>query len=127
MTPRELGRLGEDLAARHLTSPGVDRAGAERAGSPEGRSTWWPGRGTSWCWWRCGPSPCDRTQGAADTVGPEKLRRLVRAGRTYVALRGYDGFWRIDLVALDRTPSGWNLTHLRDLTAGRIEGRGCGG
>ena len=65
---------------------------------------------------------CDRTQGAADTVGPEKLRRLVRAGRTYVALRGYDGFWRIDLVALDRTPSGWNLTHLRDLTAGRIEG-----
>ena len=121
MTPRELGCLGEDLAAKHLAALGW--AVLERnVRLPGGEIDLVAREGDELVLVEVRTRSESRLQEASDTVGPEKLRRLVRAGRTYVALRGYDGFWRIDLVALDRTPSGWNLTHLRDLTAGRIEG-----
>ena len=121
MTPRELGRLGEDLAARHLTSLGwtvLER----NVRVPRGEIDLVAREGDELVLVEVRTRSESRLQEASDTVGPEKLRRLVRAGRNYVARRRYDGFWRIDLLALDRTPSGWNLTHLRDLTAGRIEG-----
>lgn len=35
-----------------------------------------------------------------DSVGPQKLKKLVRAGRLWTERLGYNGFWRIDLVAV---------------------------
>ncbi len=34
------------------------------------------------------------------TVGPRKLRKLVRTGRWYVQRSGWEGPWRIDVVAV---------------------------
>ena len=39
-------------------------------------------------------------QGASESVGPRKLRRLVRTGRLYMDVHGWDGPWRIDIVAI---------------------------
>lgn len=54
-----------------------------------------------------------------ETVGPTKLRRLVRAGRSWVASRGWKGPWRIDLVGFTVDRNGvWHESHLQDITAG---------
>lgn len=73
-----------------------------------------------------------RTVGAVqsplDSVGPKKLRALVRAGRTLVDKMGWTGFWRIDLIGITvpcgGSPAGprgaeeWRVDHIRDITAG---------
>lgn len=53
------------------------------------------------------------------TVGPDKLRKLVKAARTWTEGKHYEGFWRIDLVAitLDRR-SAPVIEHIRDITEG---------
>jgi putative endonuclease len=56
-----------------------------------------------------------------ETVGPVKLRRLVRAGRSWVVSRGWKGPWRIDLVGFTVDRNGeWHESHLRDITAGMV-------
>ena len=121
MTPRELGCLGEDLAAKHLAALGW--AVLERnVRLPGGEIDLVAREGDELVLVEVRTRSESRLQEASDTVGPEKLRRLVRAGRTYVARRRYDGFWRIDLLALDRTGSGWSVHHHRDITGGRYDG-----
>ncbi len=34
------------------------------------------------------------------TVGPDKIKKLIRAARTWTEGKQYEGFWRIDLVAI---------------------------
>jgi putative endonuclease len=54
-----------------------------------------------------------------DTVGPRKLRVLVRAGRTYVDRIGWEGPWRIDLLAVTLDGSREALVELfPDIAAG---------
>lgn len=43
-----------------------------------------------------------------ETVGPRKLRVLVRAGRSYVDRVGWEGPWRIDLLAVTVDGGGGN-------------------
>ena len=54
-----------------------------------------------------------------DSVGPRKIRRLVRAGTLLAESRNWQGPWRIDLVAMtvDRN-GGWKVEHIRDITGG---------
>jgi len=56
------------------------------------------------------------------TVGPSKLRKLVRTGRWYVLNKGWEGPWRIDVVAVtvkgDKNPE---VEIFRDVTMGLIE------
>jgi putative endonuclease len=56
------------------------------------------------------------------TVGPRKLRKLVRTGRWYVLNKGWEGPWRIDVVAVtvkgDKNPE---VEIFRDVTMGLIE------
>ncbi|PIE54246.1 MAG: hypothetical protein CSA35_06810 [Dethiosulfovibrio peptidovorans] len=54
------------------------------------------------------------------TIGPRKMRRLVRAGATYMNQVGWDGFWRIDLVALTERRGRIQLDHYRDITGGDV-------
>jgi len=56
------------------------------------------------------------------TVGPSKIRKLVRTGRTYMESVGWEGPWRIDIAAItvgsDGSPK---LEVFRDITVGIIE------
>ena len=55
------------------------------------------------------------------SVGPRKLKNLVRAGSTYASLLGWEKPWRIDVFGItvdvnDR----WDIEHVKDVTAGRV-------
>ncbi len=59
---------------------------------------------------------------AEETVGPRKLKVLVRSGRIYVEKCRWAGPWRIDLLGINLDPGGSpELVHLPDITAGRID------
>lgn len=59
---------------------------------------------------------------AEETVGPRKLKVLVRSGRIYVEKCRWTGPWRIDLLGINLDPGGSaELVHLTDITAGRID------
>lgn len=59
--------------------------------------------------------PADRS------VGPDKLRKLVRAARNWTESRNYDGFWRIDLIAITITKENQiEIEHLSDITEGIV-------
>jgi putative endonuclease len=56
------------------------------------------------------------------TVGPRKLRKLVRTGRWYVERSGWEGPWRIDVVAVTvGSFNGPGVEIFRDVTTGLIE------
>ncbi|MCX7828474.1 MAG: YraN family protein [Thermanaerothrix sp.] len=57
-------------------------------------------------------------QGAADTVGPRKLRRLEMAARAFAESRDFSGSYRIDLLAIEEGPSGFSFELYRDITGG---------
>lgn len=53
------------------------------------------------------------------SVGPRKLRKLIKAAKKYVASIRYDGIWRIDVVAVTYARGG--ETHIElfsDITMG---------
>ena len=53
------------------------------------------------------------------SVGPQKLKKLVRAGRSYVERSRYEGNWRIDVVAVTVDEAGRRSIELfSDVTAG---------
>ncbi|GAB1486585.1 hypothetical protein MASR2M79_16350 [Aminivibrio sp.] len=58
-------------------------------------------------------------QRGEESVGPRKLGRLVRAGRQYVDRRGWQGPWRIDILAVTVGSDGSAaLERFEDVTAG---------
>ncbi len=58
---------------------------------------------------------------AEETVGPRKLKALVRSGRIYVEKCRWIGPWRIDLLGINLDAEGFpHFSHLPDITAGRI-------
>lgn len=54
---------------------------------------------------------------AQESVGPQKIANLVRAGSIWSEERGYCGFWRIDLIAVTlddgKEPA---VEHIRNIT-----------
>jgi putative endonuclease len=58
-------------------------------------------------------------QSGEDSVGPRKLRRLVRTGRKYVDSRRWDGPWRIDILSVTLRRDGQpGIERFEDVTAG---------
>ena len=55
-----------------------------------------------------------------ESVGPRKLRKLVLAGSAYVEKIRWEGFWRIDLIAITDLNGKLSLEHLRDITGGDV-------
>lgn len=52
-----------------------------------------------------------------DTVGPVKLERLVRAASLWTQRMNYEGFWRIDLIAVTSFDGGeMKLEHIKSIT-----------
>ena len=57
--------------------------------------------------------PADRT------VGPDKLKKLTKAAKIWVQNNHYEGFWRIDLVAITIDKHGKEeIEHIKDITEG---------
>lgn len=55
--------------------------------------------------------PADRS------VGPDKLKKLLQSARTWTENENYDGFWRIDLIAITIDAYGnSNIEHIKDIT-----------
>ena len=51
------------------------------------------------------------------TVGPDKLRKLLKAANAWVENRNYSGFWRMDLVAVTIDAYGKSsVEHIREIT-----------
>ena len=63
-----------------------------------------------------------KMQDPLESIGPRKLRALLRASMQYVDALEWVKFWRIDVVGItmnNRTaPGDWELEHVRDITAG---------
>jgi putative endonuclease len=59
---------------------------------------------------------------AEETVGPRKLKSLVRSGRIYVEKCRWKGPWRIDLLGINLDEEGHpHFSYLPDITVGRVQ------
>lgn len=52
------------------------------------------------------------------SVGPQKICRLVRTGRSYVQEASWNGPWRIDIVGITVNNGRYSLRHTEDITSG---------
>ncbi|MDR0764788.1 MAG: YraN family protein [Synergistaceae bacterium] len=53
------------------------------------------------------------------TVGPKKIKNLIKTARRYVNSISYNGNWRIDVAAVTVTSSGeWRVEIFEDVTRG---------
>ena len=63
----------------------------------------------------------NKVQEAIDSLNRRKMRALVNASNEYVDDIGWEGFWRIDLIAvtIDTRESleDWTLEHVKDITS----------
>lgn len=51
------------------------------------------------------------------TVGPSKLKKLIRSCRTWTESKDYAGFWRIDLVAITvKEKQDFSIKHIKNIT-----------
>jgi len=56
------------------------------------------------------------------TVGPSKIRKLIRTGTAYMASTGWEGPWRIDIAAITVGPDDKPVLEIfRDITTGMID------
>lgn len=58
-------------------------------------------------------------QPGEDSVGPRKLGRLVRSGRLYTDMTGWEGPWRIDILSVTMKKDGTHsIERFEDVTGG---------
>ncbi|MBQ9564958.1 MAG: YraN family protein [Synergistaceae bacterium] len=116
---RDLGRRAEEYAAGYVASLGWRVEGrnvANRYGEIDILAMDHESRELVLIEVRC--RTIGETQSPLDSVGPRKLRALVRAGRDLVEKRRWTGFWRIDLIGITAGRGPWRVEHIRDITAG---------
>ena len=65
-----------------------------------------------------------KMQDPLESIGPRKLRALLRAATHYVESLEWVKFWRIDVVGITmnnkKAPGDWELEHVKDITAGML-------
>ena len=118
-----LGRLGEDRAGAYLTGQGlalVARNWRTRAGELDIVA-----RDGEWLVFvevrtRTKPGDNLRYGPPEDSLTQRKLRRLAALAEAYVFATGWDGPWRIDVIALELRGDGEvaRLEHWRDVVGG---------
>ena len=63
----------------------------------------------------------NKVQGAYDSIDSRKMNALLKASEEYIDCIGWEGFWRIDLIAVTIDERGsledWTLEHVRSITA----------
>jgi Predicted endonuclease distantly related to archaeal Holliday junction resolvase len=101
---REVGRLGEDLAARYLQKQGYTIL-ERNYRCQGGEIDWWPKNGDFLVF-------VEVRSAALLALEPQKnplplgKKPASPGSPVYVAERGWDGFWRIDLLAIELSPKG---------------------
>lgn len=119
-----LGRYAEDLAAKYLVSIGwkvlarnvrdqygeLDIVAMNPKDSPEELVI---------VEVRCRTR--NKIQEAAESIDRRKMSALLRASSEYIDCIGWEGFWRIDLIAVTIDVKGdfdgWTLEHMKNITA----------
>ena len=64
-----------------------------------------------------------KMQNPLESIGPRKLRAMLRASMEYVEALEWVKFWRIDVVGITvnrKAPCDWELEHVKDITAGML-------
>ena len=122
--PHILGRYAEDLAAKYLISIGwkvfarnmrnnhgeLDIVALDTKETPEELVI---------VEVRCRTR--NKVQEAIESLDRRKMRALMNASNEYVDSLGWEGFWRIDLIAVTIDTRGsledWTLEHVKDITS----------
>ena len=117
-SPADLGRQGEEEAARYLRSLGWTILGRNlRAGKSEIDLACRMGKDMVFVEVRV--RSLGKWQPPETTVGPRKVAHLVRGARILAERWHWEGPWRIDLVAFTVDRKGvWRREQLEDITAG---------
>ncbi len=102
---RRIGRLGEDLAARYLQSQGY-RILERNYRCRDGEIDLVAVDGSCLVFVEVRTRRSTRFGTPEESVTPWKKDKLLRAAQSYVAERGWEGFWRIDLLAIEISPKG---------------------
>ncbi len=63
-----------------------------------------------------------------ESIGPRKLRTLIRSARLFIEENGWGGFWRVDVIGITfkdkikiselENNNNWTLEHVRNITEG---------
>lgn len=114
----ELGRAGEDLAASHLSSLGwrmIERNVRVGAGELDIVAM----DGDELVVVEVRSRSIGDVMPPESSVGPRKLRKLIKAAKRYVLARRYGGNWRIDVAAVTVDRAGMATVELfEDVTMG---------
>lgn len=119
MNPREFGCAGEEWACEYLLSLGwtvLDRNVNMRCGELDIVAM----DGEELVVVEVRARSVGKMLPAGATVGPQKMRKLIRTGRHYVEKRAYDGHWRVDLIAITARGGEREVEHFRDITYGYL-------
>jgi putative endonuclease len=113
-----LGKTGEDIAVRFLSAKGY-RVVERNVRYPWGEIDIVARDGDEVVFVEVRTRSIGRLLPPECSVGPDKLKKLKRAAGTWAESRHYDGFWRIDLIAITinegRDPL---VEHLKQITEG---------
>ncbi len=121
ITPQKLGRYAEDLAAKYLVSIGwrvLARNVWNQYGELDIVAADYREKDLVIVEVRCRTK--NKIQDAIDSIDRRKMNALLRASNEYIDSIGWQGFWRIDLIAvtIDEKNSleNWELQHVKDIT-----------
>ena len=116
-----LGRYAEDLAAKYLVSIGwrvLARNVWNQYGELDIVAADMKEKDLVIVEVRCRTK--NKIQDAIDSIDRRKMNALLRASNEYIDSIGWEGFWRIDLIAvtIDEKNSleDWELQHVKDIT-----------
>ena len=116
-----LGRYAEDMAAKYLVSIGwrvLARNVRNQYGELDIVAADMKEKDLVIVEVRCRTK--NKIQNAIDSVDRRKMRALLKASNEYIDSINWQGFWRIDLIAvtIDEKDSvdDWELQHVRDIT-----------
>jgi len=101
----KVGRLGEDLAARYLQSQGyiiLER----NYRCQEGEIDLVAMDGSCLAFVEVRTRRSTRFGTPEESITLKKKAKLLSAAQSYVAEKGWEGFWRIDLLAIEVSPKG---------------------
>ena len=63
-----------------------------------------------------------KIQSPFDSIGPRKLKTLIKYSQEFINKIEWKGFWRIDIIGIimkeKNDLQSWELEHIRDITAG---------
>lgn len=118
---RTLGHYAEDMAAKYLVSIGwrvLARNVRNQYGELDIVAADMKEKDLVIVEVRCRTK--NKIQDAIDSVDRRKMRALLKASNEYIDSINWQGFWRIDLIAVtvDEKDSldDWELQHVRDIT-----------